>query len=75
MNSQSRRDAETTWGVKSWEACSELCRQRAACRLELQTKIHEDFTFMEKASTGAFSWLKVPTRAFTFKTLLRRHYA
>ena len=32
------------------------------------------FTIMEKAPTGAFSWLKVPTSAFTFKTLLR-HYA
>ena len=27
----------------------------------------------EKAPTWAFSWLKVPTSAFTFKTLLR-HY-
>ena len=30
-------------------------------------------TIMEKAPTRAFSWLKVPTSAFTFKTLLR-HY-
>ena len=29
---------------------------------------------MEKAPTTAFSWLKMPTSAFTFKTLLR-HYA
>ena len=29
---------------------------------------------MEKAFTRAFSWLKAPTSAFTFKTLLR-HYA
>ena len=29
---------------------------------------------MEKAPTRAFSWLKAPTSAFTFKTLLR-HYA
>ena len=28
----------------------------------------------EKAPTRAFSWLKAPTSAFTFKTLLR-HYA
>ena len=41
---------------------------------ELQTKLREDFTIMEKAPTRAFSWLKVPTSAFTFKTLLR-HYA
>ena len=26
-------------------------------------------TVMEKAPTRAFSWLKVPTRAITFKTL------
>ena len=32
------------------------------------------FRVMEKAPTRAFSWLKVPTIAFTFKTLLR-HYA
>ena len=31
------------------------------------------FTITEKAPTRAFSWLKEPTRAFTFKTLLR-HY-
>ena len=32
------------------------------------------FTITEKAPTRAFSWLKGPTSAFTFKTLLR-HYA
>ena len=32
------------------------------------------FTITEKAPTRAFSWLKEPTSAFTFKTLLR-HYA
>ena len=37
-------------------------------------KIPEDFTITEKAPTRAFSWLKAPTSAFTFKTLLR-HYA
>ena len=31
-------------------------------------------TITEKATTRAFSWLKAPTSAFTFKTLLR-HYA
>ena len=45
--------------------------------LELQTKDGEDLTITEKAPTRAFSWLKVATTAFTFKTLLRqlRHYA
>ena len=37
-------------------------------------KVREDFTITEKAPTWAFSWLKVATTAFTFKTLLR-HYA
>ena len=32
------------------------------------------FVIMEKAPTRAFSWLKVDTTAFTFKTLIR-HYA
>ena len=36
--------------------------------LELETKVHP------KAPTSAFSLLKAPTTAFTFKTLLR-HYA
>ena len=31
VNTQSRKDEELTGGVTSWEACSELCRQRAAC--------------------------------------------
>ena len=31
------------------------------------------YTIMEKAPTMASSWLKTPTSAFTFKTLLR-HY-
>ena len=35
-------------------------------------KVREDF--IERAPTRAFSWLKAPTSAFTFKTLLR-HYA
>ena len=34
--------------------------------LELQMKVGEDFTIMEKASSRAFSWLKVPTSTFTF---------
>ena len=29
------------------------------------------FTITEKAPARAFSWLKVPTSAFTFKTLMR----
>ena len=33
--------------------------------IEFQTKVREDFTMTEMA----FSWLKAPTSAFTFKTL------
>ena len=38
-------------------------------RLELQTINRRSCTIMEKAPTRAFSWLKEPTSAFTFKTL------
>ena len=41
--------------------------------LELQTKVREDVTITEKASTRAFSGLKAPTSSFTFKTLLRQY--
>ena len=40
----------------------------------LQTINRRSCTIMEKAPTRAFSWLKAPTSAFTFNTLLR-HYA
>ena len=32
-------------------------------------RLREDFTIMEKTPTRAFSWLKVSTNTFTFKTL------
>ena len=41
--------------------------------LESYSKVREDFAITEKA-LRAFSWLKVPTSAFTYKTLLR-HYS
>ena len=40
--------------------------------VELETKVAEvtpTFTIMEEVPTEAFIWLKVPTGAFTFKTL------
>ena len=40
------------------------------CRVELSTNLREVFTITEKA----LFWLKAPTSALTFKTLLR-HYA
>ena len=42
--------------------------------VKLQTNLREDFTITKKAPTRAFSGLKVPTNASTFKTLFR-HYA
>ena len=33
--------------------------------VRLQTKVREDSAITEKAPTKAFSWLKVPTSAFT----------
>ena len=40
-----------------------------AFTLELETNLRENFTITEKASPRAFSWLKVPTSAFTLKTI------
>ena len=41
--------------------------QEHTCKqLELQTKITQSFTIMEKTPTRAFSQLKVPTSTFTF---------
>ena len=40
-------------------------------RLELQTKVREDFTIKEKAPTRTFSWLKVPTSYED--TMINRH--
>ena len=42
--------------------------------LELQTIHRFHNRFSQRRSLRAFSWLKAPTSAFTFKTLLR-HYA
>ena len=44
-----------------------VCDKNDIQEFELQMMVHEDFTI-------TISWLKVPTSAFTFKTLLR-HYA
>ena len=44
-------------------------------RLELQTKVREDFTITEKVHTGPPpSWKRAPTSAFTFKTFYIRPY-
>ena len=43
--------------------------------LEPQTKVREDFTNTETATTRAISWLKLPTCTFTLRlqTLLKQH--
>ena len=63
------KSADTQEGPVSMLAAS--CGQRWRLVIELQTKVSEDFTITEKASihTGALSWFKAPTSAFTFKTL------
>ena len=48
--------------------------QTLDCRLELQTKVCEDFTITEKAPARTVCRFKAPTSAFTFKNL-SRHYA
>ena len=57
----------------------DLHRRHAQCELvpryqSLKRRSILRFIIMEKAPTRAFSLLKAPTSAFTFKTLLR-HYA
>ena len=39
----------------------EIDRCIGILKVELQTKVREDFTIAEKAPTKAFSWLKAPT--------------
>ena len=51
-----------------------LARLVEAGKVELQTKVLEDFTLTENAPNRASSWLKAPCSAFKFNTLLR-HYA
>ena len=52
-------------GVETPEMLDDWDQRWAGSRVELQTKIRKDFTIMEKA----LLLLKVPTSAFTFKTL------
>ena len=52
------------------KTCWLPCRASNEC----YTTVPEDFTIMENAPIRAFSWLRVPTINFIFKTLLR-HYA
>ena len=58
--------------IDVWVGAGARCSHVAAISgwlLELETKLHEVFTIMEKAPFRAFHWLKVPTSPFTFMTL------
>ena len=54
--------------------CSVTPSASARASNEGSRRFPENFTITEKAPVRAISWLKAPTSAFTFKTLLR-HYA
>ena len=58
--------SEVVGGVAGVEACISAVKRSIGSTTRC--------TITEKAPTRAFSWLKAPTSAFTFKTLLR-HYA
>ena len=62
--------------VRIWRAVEVERSQHglAASIVELQTKVREDFTIAENALTRAFSWLKAPTSAVTFKTLFIHYF-
>ena len=47
-----------------------LVAARWEWRLELETKVREEFAITEKSPTRAFYWFKAPTRAFLFKNIL-----
>ena len=62
-----------TWGTArgGWSTC---CSDFVLVLFSAPSVPQPVFTIREKAPTRAFSWLKAPSSAFTFKTLLR-HYA
>ena len=74
------------WPCSGWRRSRSASRPRPGARspqpgTELRDTVRISaanypsvFTITEKSPTGSFSWLKVATTAFTFKTLLR-HYA
>ena len=56
------------------ERMHQVSRWCGPAQIELATNFRRSFTITEQAPTRAFSWLKVSTSYFTFKTL-SRHYA
>ena len=67
---QASEDQSQDLGSKCFN-CADLwfSSQLSTFTLILKTKVREDFTITEKASTRAYSLMKGPTSAFTFKTL------
>ena len=59
--------ASQLWDYRTSRTYTDLVLQSAA--VGLQTKVGEDFTITEKASTRAISWLKVSTSTLTFRNL------
>ena len=58
--------------LRCWDLYIARAGPRSALVLCIAPSVPQPvFTITEKAPTRAFSWLKVPTSAFTFKTLLR----
>ena len=52
-----------------WLSTLEVSSHKKWYKLELQTKVHTKVHNHGEGLVGAFSWLRVPTSAFTFKTL------
>ena len=52
---------------------SALSASRHRHLLELETKVADDYAKFYNHGEGPY-WLKAPTRAFTFKTLLRHYH-
>ena len=48
---------------------SDTSSGRLSHQVELETKVHEDFTITEKAPARAFSWLKVLTNTMHYAML------
>ena len=67
--------AGSPWSPPPRRSCSAPCWSSfwhtvsSRASNEGYSEVLKDFTITEKAPTRAFSWLKVPTSAFTFKTL------
>ena len=69
---RSRLQADLSGGSHLRSSAEHVCHARPGTRHLTARAGNEDFTITEKASTRAFSWLKAPTSAFTFKSIWRQ---